>query len=137
MIHLSARSECALLALIYLARCDADDFVSVESIACAQEIPPRFLEQILLALKRTKVLRGAKGQCGGYQLAKPGDKISLAEIIRLFDGALAPGGVAGEDFYTPAAIEREAGLQLVFEEIQDHVSQTLESTTLADVARQP
>jgi len=89
-MKLTSRSEYALLALVYLARNDSDSNISVETIANAQSIPPKFLEQILLALKRAKYLRSTKGQHGGYRLAKPANKITLAEIIRLIDGALAP-----------------------------------------------
>lgn len=79
-----------MLALVHLGRQKADKLVSVEAVAQAQSIPPKFLEQILLALKRAKYVRSSKGRRGGYQLAKSADKITLAEVIRLFDGALAP-----------------------------------------------
>ena len=74
----------------YLARHEAEEYISVDAIATAQSIPPKFLEQILLAMKRAHLLRSTKGQHGGYHLAKPANQISLAEVIRLFDGALAP-----------------------------------------------
>ena len=132
-MKLTARSEYALLALVYLNRQDDDGFVSVETIALAQAIPPKYLEQILLALKRGKYLRSSKGQHGGYRLAKPADKITLAEIVRLFDGALAPTESASEYFYESTPIEKEKRLVRVFREIRDYVSGKLEHTTLADV----
>jgi len=131
-MKLTPRSEYALLALVYLARCEADGFVSAEAIARAQEIPLGLLEQILLVLESTRYLRRAKGQPGGYQLARAEDKISLAEIIRLFDGVLAPSEAFG---YELNPIEKETGLVQVFWEIQDCVSHKLESTTLADVVQ--
>lgn len=97
-MKLTARSEYALLALVYLNRHDDEGFVSVETIALAQDIPAKYLEQILLALKRAKYVRSSKGQHGGYRLAKPANKISLAEVIRLFDGALAPTESVSEYF---------------------------------------
>jgi len=132
-MKLTSRSEYALLALLYLARCDEETFISADTIAQAQNIPPKFLEQILLVLKRSKYLRSTKGQRGGYRLAKPADKISLAEIIRLFDGALAPTESVSEYFYEPTPIEKEIGLVQVFKEIREVVSNTLESTTLAEL----
>ena len=132
-MKLTNRSEYALLALIFLARHTDDGYLSVDTIAHAQHIPPKFLEQILLALKRAKYLRSAKGQHGGYALAKTADQICLAEIIRFFDGALAPTESVSENFYEPTPIEREQSLVRVFRDIREYVSRKLEKTTLADV----
>jgi Rrf2 family protein len=133
-MKLTSRSEYALLALLYLARCGSEDFISIETIATAQGIPRKFLEQILLSLKRAKYLSSRQGQRGGYRLAKPADEISLAEIIRLLDGALAPTESVSRYFYEPTPIEREANLIPLFQEIRDLVSDKLEATTVADVA---
>lgn len=135
-MKLTSRSEYALLALVYLARNESEGYISVETIAVAQDIPPKFLEQILLALKRAKYLRSAKGQHGGYRLARPANKISLAEVIRLFDGALAPTESVSLNFYEPTPIEKEQSLVAVFKEIRDYVSNTLETTTIADVVNE-
>ncbi len=133
-MKLTSRSEYALLALVYLNRHDDEGFVSVETIALAQDIPAKFLEQILLALKRAKYLRSSKGQHGGYRLGKPAGKITLAEVIRLFDGALAPTESVSEYFYESTPIEKEKSLIRVFKEIRDFVSNKLEHTTLDDVS---
>ena len=132
-MKLTSRSEYALLALVYLARHQSEGYVSVETIALAQEIPAKFLEQILLALKRAKYLRSSKGQHGGYHLARPADKIALADVIRLFDGALAPTESVSKYFYESTPIEKEKNLVKVFKGIRDYVSETLEKTTIADV----
>ncbi len=132
-MKLTSRSEYALLALVYLARDESVDYVSVETIATAQDIPPKFLEQIMLALKHARYLRSSKGQHGGYRLAKPADKITLAEIIRLFDGALAPTESVSKYFYESTPIEKEKNLMRVFKEIRDLVAEKLEHTTIADV----
>ncbi|MGD0781297.1 MAG: Rrf2 family transcriptional regulator [Candidatus Aminicenantales bacterium] len=132
-MKLTSRSEYALLALIFLSRQPATAYVSVEVIATAQEIPAKYLEQILLTLKRARFLASAKGQKGGYRLARPAGAVSLAEIIRLFDGALAPTESVSKYFYEPTPIEKEKGLITVFKEIRDFVSHKLESTTLADI----
>ena len=132
-MKLTSRSEYALLALVYLARHDDDGYVSAETIALAQKIPLKFLEQILFALKRAKYLRSSKGQHGGYHLAKPADKIALADIIRLFDGALAPTESVSKYFYESTPVEREKRLLKVFKGIRDYISDTLEKTTLAAV----
>ena len=133
-MKLTTRSEYGLLALIYLARHQDEGFISIDTIAKAQAIPPKFLEQLMLALKRAHFLRSAKGQKGGYQLAKKPNQISLAEVIRLFDGALAPTESVSENFYESTPIEKEKRLSKVFKDIRDYVSNKLEKTTLADVA---
>jgi Rrf2 family protein len=132
-MKLTARSEYALLALVYLGRQKPGELVSAEKIAHAQGIPGKFLEQILLTLKRAKYLRSTKGQHGGYELAKPVDTMTLAEIIRLLDGALAPTDSASRHFYEPSPIEREHRLLRVFRDVRDLVSNRLEATTIADV----
>ena len=133
-MKLTSRSEYALLALIYLARQDMDKtFLSVDTIATAQGIPPKFLEQILLILKRSRYLKSIKGQHGGFALAKRPAEITVAEIIRLFDGALAPTESVRKYFYEPTPIEKEKKLIKLFREIRDFVADKLENTTIADM----
>ncbi len=132
-MKLTSRSEYALLALVYLARHQSDGYIRVDTIAAAQAIPSRFLEQILLLLKRAHYLHSAKGQHGGYRLAKPAHTISLAEVIRLFDGALAPTQSVSRYFYECTPIEKEKNLIRVFKELRDLVADKLEGTTVADV----
>jgi Rrf2 family protein len=132
-MKLTSRSEYAMLALVHLGRQKGNEFVPVETIARAQGIPPKFLEQILLALKRAKFVRSSKGQRGGYQLAKPADEITLAEIVRQCDGALAPTECVSEHFYEPTPIEKEAKLVKLFRGIRDYVADKLEATTIGDV----
>ena len=134
-MKLTARSEYALLALVYLARHNPEEYISIETIAKAQGIPPKFLEQLMLALKRAHFLRSAKGQHGGYALAKEPEQITLAEVIRLFDGALAPTESVSLNFYESTPIEKEKKLTKVFKDIRDYVSQKLEKTTIADVMK--
>jgi Rrf2 family protein len=132
-VKLTTRSEYALLALVHLGRQPIESFVSVETVARAQAIPQKFLEQILLTLRRAKYLRSRKGHRGGYQLAKSPDKITLAEIVRLLDGALAPTDSVSRYFYDPTPIEKEKKLLRVFREIRDQVARMMEGVTIADM----
>jgi Rrf2 family cysteine metabolism transcriptional repressor len=132
-MRLTARSEYALLALVHLAGPGEQGYVTVRAIAEAQKIPEKFLEQILLILKRAHYVQSLKGQGGGYRLAKPAAKISLAEIIRLFDGPLAPTESVSRYFYEATPIERAPRILRVMRQIRDHVSRVLETTTIADV----
>jgi len=132
-MKLTARSEYALLALVHLARQGPRGYVAVHSVAEAQGIPPKFLEQILLVLKRAHYVNSLKGQGGGYRLARPADRISLAEVIRLLDGPLAPTESVSRYFYEATPIERAPRILRVLRRIRDHVSSVLEKTTIADV----
>jgi Rrf2 family transcriptional regulator, cysteine metabolism repressor len=132
-MRLTCRSEYALLALVHLARHQGPEFVPVQAIAAAQGIPPKFLEQILLTLRLAKYLRSSKGKKGGFRLAKPPEKITLAEVVRLFDGALAPTESVSKYFYEPTPIEKEMKLLALFKEVRDYISDKMECTTIADV----
>ncbi len=134
-MRLTSRSEYALLALVYLARQDPAQYLSVETIAREQGIPPRFLEHIMVALKRGRYVSSAKGRQGGYRLARPAEQINLAEIIRLFDGALAPTESVSRYFYEHTPVEHETTLLAVFRDIRDTIARRLETTTLADVSQ--
>ena len=132
-MRLTTRSEYALLALIYLARNDSADYVTAETIATAQKIPLSFLEQILLALKRARFVLSSKGQRGGFRLARAADEMSIADVIRLFDGALAPTQSVSEYFYESTPIEKEGKMIELFKDIRDYVAKKLEETTIADM----
>ena len=133
-MKLTSRSEYALLALIYLSRRKAEGYIPVEVIAGAQDIPPQFLEQILLSLKRARYVKSSKGRGGGYSLARPPEQVTLAEVIRSIDGALAPTVSVSTYFYEPTPIEKEQKLVNLFRDIRDYIADKLEKTTLADVS---
>ncbi|HSV27306.1 MAG TPA: Rrf2 family transcriptional regulator [Sedimentisphaerales bacterium] len=132
-MKLTNRSEYALLALVYLARQNSSRYIGGNEIALAQNIPPKFLQQILLVLKRARYVQSCKGQQGGYRLAKPAAAISIAEIVRLLDGALAPTESVSRYFYEPTPLEKEKKLIDMFGRIRDLVADTMEKTSLADV----
>jgi Rrf2 family transcriptional regulator, cysteine metabolism repressor len=132
-MKLTSKSEYAMLALVYLARQPSDVYTRVETIATEQSIPASFLEQILLILKRGRILTSLKGHNGGYRLAKTAEQITLAEIIRLIDGPLAPTESVSLNFYRSTPIEKEAKLVEVFAQVRDCMLAILENTTLADV----
>ncbi len=132
-MKLTTKSEYALLALIYLARNNTGIYISGEIIAQEQGIPIKFLQHILLALKRGRYVQSSKGQRGGYRLAKPANAICIAEIVRLFDGALAPTESVSTHFYESTPIEREDRLIAVFQNVRDYVAALLEKTTIQDV----
>ena len=133
-MRLTTKSEYALLALLYLARRTDRNYTTVHLIAQSQKIPAKFLEQLLLAMKRAGYVQSVKGHGGGYRLAKAPEKITLAEVIRFFDGALAPTESVSKYFYGSTPAEKEGKLLEVFREVRDFIAEKLESTTIADVA---
>ncbi|MGK5084601.1 Rrf2 family transcriptional regulator [Bdellovibrionota bacterium FG-1] len=132
-MKMTVRSEYALLALVFLAQQEKDTYTNVKTISKIQKIPPKFLEQILLAMKHGGYVASVKGQQGGYRIAKPANKITVGEVIRLFDGALAPTESVSKYFYRATPIRNEKKLMSLFKTIRDFVSDTLEKTTIADV----
>ena len=132
-MKLTSRSEYALLALICLARHEPGEYISGEKIASEEKIPVNYLQQIMLTLRTARYIQSLKGQRGGYRLAKPADQITVAEIIRVFDGSLAPTESVSRYFYESTPIERENGLIEVFKEIRDMIAKKLETTTISDV----
>ncbi|GAA4684999.1 RrF2 family transcriptional regulator [Phytohabitans rumicis] len=130
-MRLSARVDYALRAAVELATA-VEGPLTAERIAKAQEIPPKFLESILLQLRRGGVVHAQRGPEGGYWLARPAGEITLADVIRVIDGPLAHvRGQRPEDLgYHGAA----AALQEVWIALRASERQILELVTIADVA---
>jgi Rrf2 family transcriptional regulator, cysteine metabolism repressor len=128
-MKLSLLSEYALLSLLHVAR-QTDMPATSASIEASQQIPPEMLHEILSTLVNARYLRLRKGS---FSLAKTADKIPVIDIIRLFDGALAPIEPVSEKGYQPAPMEREEKLTNLFSQLQSQIVGTLESTSLADL----
>ncbi len=132
-MKLSTKSEYACLALIDLSENLGQGYIKIEDICSRQDLPRKYIEQILLALKRAGYVKSRRGAEGGYMLAKKPEEISLAEIIRLMDGALAPVESASKYFYECTPIEKNEVLIGIFREIRDYVSDKMENTSFADL----
>ncbi len=132
-MRLSTKGEYACLALVELSQSYNDGYVKIEEISKKYNIPKKFLSQILLILNRSGYLNSRRGTEGGYKLSKSPEKITLAEVIRLLDGPLAPVGSVSEHFYKNTPIEKNANLKNTFKEIRDFIAEKLERTTLADL----
>jgi Rrf2 family protein len=130
-VRLSAKADYAIRAAVELAAA-GEGAVKGERIASAQEIPPKFLENILLDLKQAGLVASRRGAEGGYWLARPAAAISLADVIRAVEGPLANvRGARPEDLdYHGAA----ASLKQVFVAMRANLRAVLEQVTLADVA---
>ena len=132
-MKLTHRGEYALLALVFLARLPEGEIASIETIATAQKIPRKYLEQILLTLKRGGHVTSVRGKAGGYLLARDPEDITVADVVRLFEGALAPTPSVSQFFYSESPIEHEPTLVTLFREVRDLVAAHLERTTLAQL----
>lgn len=132
-MKLTTKSEYSILALLYLARQPKENFVKVDEIAAGCDIPKKYLELLLMHLRQSRLIKTRRGKQGGYQLGLPVDQISLASVIRLMDGALAPTESVSTYFYSDTPISKEPGLLAVFQEIRDYIAHKLEKLTLKDL----
>ncbi|MBN3038898.1 MAG: Rrf2 family transcriptional regulator [Candidatus Omnitrophica bacterium] len=132
-MRLTTKSEYSLLALIYIARHQKHGLVKIEDICEKYAIPKKYLEHLLLVLKQNRFLKAKRGSSGGYRLAMPADKVNIAEIIRLMDGALAPTESVSTYFFAHTPLEKEKKIIAVFREIRDYVAKRLERLKLSDL----
>jgi Rrf2 family transcriptional regulator, cysteine metabolism repressor len=134
-MRLTTRSEYACLALMDLAERREEGFVKIGDIARRQRIPRKYLERILLRFQKAGYLASQRGAAGGYALAKPPDRISLAAVVRLMDGPIASTRSVSRYFYAHSPIERSPQLVRFFKEIRDLVAERMERTTLGTLLR--
>jgi Rrf2 family protein len=134
-VRLNARVDYAVRAVVELAAIGgrADRPVTAERLATGQDIPPKFLESILLQLRRAGIVHSQRGPEGGYWLAKPADDISLAEVIRVIDGPLA--NVRGQRPEALGYTGTAAALQEVWIALRASEREILELVTVAHVAK--
>jgi Rrf2 family protein len=134
-VKLSLRGEYALRALLVLTLHYGENVVPIQTIAREQNIPKRFLEQILNDLKRLGAVASKRGMSGGYRLARPPENITLASIIRHVEGAMAPVSCVSERFYERCTCPDEARCPIrdVMMEAREAVVKIMERLTLADL----
>jgi Rrf2 family protein len=123
-MKISKKAEYAFRAVLAMSRGAAGTVYSIQSLSGDERIPLKFLEQILLILRKGGVLHSRRGAGGGYTLAKTPQQITIAEVLNLVDGPLdiLPGGAAGS-----------FGLNTAFGELKDHIHDWMIRTTIADV----
>jgi len=132
-MRLSTKGEYASRAMLEISL-HPHQSLHIRDIASAQDIPLRFLEQILLLLKRAGYLRSKKGPNGGYYLAKEPAQISVAEVIRVMDGPLAPIDCVSVTAHEVCPRESTCRLRWLWKEVRDNVAEILERTTFEDLA---
>jgi len=132
-MKLTTHSEYALLAILNIARSKETGYIPLSKIAKEQKLPTKYMEHLMRAMCRAGYLASSRGKQGGYRLAKPAGKITIAEIVRLFDGALAPTTSVSTYFFKPTPLSTEKKVIRLMQKIRDYVSDMLEATALTDI----
>ncbi|HUV65593.1 MAG TPA: Rrf2 family transcriptional regulator [Sedimentisphaerales bacterium] len=132
-MKLTTKSEYSILALVYIARHQQEGFIKIERICSHYDIPKKYLELLFTTLRQSRYLNTRRGAAGGYALARPAATISLAEIIRLMDGALAPTESVSQYFFSDTPLSKESNITNILREIRDYIAARLESVKLADL----
>jgi len=136
-MKLSKKGEYALRSLINLgiAAEVGRRLVRVTELAKAEDLPVKFLEQVVQQLREAGYVESVRGKHGGYRLAKPADTIHIGAIVRLIDGPLAPIGCVSQTAYEPCNCpdETHCGLRMLMLDVRNAIAAILDRYTLADV----
>lgn len=132
-MRISKRGLYALEALMMLTRIFPDKTVTIREIAETEGIPEKFLEAILVDMKRARIVESVRGAKGGYRLARDPSSVFLGEVIRLVDGPLAPFGDAATLKRLVATDRRRSSLYKVFLDVRNSASRILDHTSLDDL----
>jgi Rrf2 family protein len=136
-MHLTKKGEYALRTLIRLgiAQRMGKDVVSVSNLAEGENLPFKFIENILQELRLAGYVESKRGKEGGCRLARPQAAITIGEVVRLIDGRLAPIGCASETDYAKCTCpdEHHCGLRMLMIDVRNAIAQILDRYTLADV----
>src|SRR5213596_313150 len=131
-MKLSLRGEYALRALLVLGLNYKQSVVRIQTVSQEQNIPKRFLEQILNDLKSAGIVQSRRGIAGGYRLARRPEEITLAVVVRHIEGALAPVSCVSEKFYERCSCPDEArcAIRSVMKQVRDAVVKLVEKLTV-------
>ncbi len=138
-MRLSRRSEYGIRALVDLVRHGPQTPVALGALAERNNLPPKFLEQIMSTLKHGGIVRTTLGAHGGYALAADPTTVSVGRVIRLLDGALAPLPCVSLRYYGHCSCPDEATCPLrdVMLDVRDSMLDILDRETLAELAARP
>lgn len=131
-MKMTAASEYGCLALLAIGERDPE-WCKRQEIFERFAIPMAFLEQILRKLTAAGLVVSRRGADGGFRLAKAAVDITVADVVRTMDGALAPTRSVSPNFYQPSPVEASAAFHDLFREVRDAIAAILEATTLEDI----
>jgi Rrf2 family protein len=135
---LAQRTRYALRSLLYLAEEQDGAPVQLARIAETQRVPPKYLELIMLDLKKAGLVRSTRGPKGGYRLARAPAEISFGEIVRVMEGPIALVSCASVNFYEPCGDckdEASCAIRKTFAILRDQTTKFLDSVSLNEAAR--
>ena len=132
-MRISAKGEYAIRALLDLAVHHGEGLVPIQEVARRQGIPQRYLEQVLLLLKRAGILESKRGSAGGYQLVRAPAGISVGEVLRAVEGRVTALDVAGRHQSTVSEAAA-SDLAPLWREISGAVAAVIDRTTFGDLA---
>jgi Rrf2 family protein len=130
---ISQKAKYALKALVFLSRARPGESVQIRDISERENIPRKFLEMIMLEMKRAGYVSSRRGRAGGYELLKPASAITYGEILRLIDGPIAPLPCLSRIAYRrceDCAVEAECEIRQVFARVAEATRGVLDSTTI-------
>jgi Rrf2 family protein len=132
-MKISRKTDYALRALFYLVDHREAGPIPIGELARQNAVPKKFLEHIMLDLKSQGWVRSIPGKKGGYQLAKKPEAISMGEVVRYFDGLLAPINCVSVNQYEACSQEKHCHFRSIFLQIRDNTARTMEAASLASV----
>ncbi len=133
---LSKKTKYAINALVYLAKGKPGEVIQISKIAESERISRKFLEAILLVLRNAGFLSSKKGMSGGYYLLKDADEINIADVVRLFEGAIALLPCVAHKYYEKCEEckdEATCGIRDVFAEIRNETVNRLKDATIQNI----
>jgi Rrf2 family protein len=109
--------------------------VKISDISKKQDIPLKYLEQLLLLLKGAGYVNSKRGQDGGYYLNRAPEKITIGEIVRLTDGYTSPITCVSKTCYNKCSDENRCQFKHVWENVRDRINEVVDHTTIADICK--
>lgn len=132
-MRLSRKSDYALRALFDLAEHFGQGPIPIRELAERNDIPRRFLEQIMIDLRLAGWVNSIPGRVGGFELAVTPEKLTMGQVVRKFDGLLAPIGCVSASAYEPCTQERSCRFRRVLLEIRNYTTRLMDKASLATV----
>ena len=135
---ISKKMKYALKALIHIANHQETGYVKAHDIAEQGQIPKKFLEQILLDLKKGRIINSKQGNVGGYYFTKTPNQVTLADVYRLIDGPIALVPCASKNFYEPCLdcpCEATCSIRHALIQVRDEMLKVLEKKNIEDLAK--
>lgn len=134
---LSKKTKYGLKALTFIARSESENPVQVSAIAKSEQIPQKFLESILLTLRKSGILGSKKGKHGGYYLRKAPSEVLMTEVMRVLEGPIAMVPCVSLNYYEKCddcPDEATCSVNKLMIQVRDNTLEVFRNTTLADLS---